>query len=114
MDRAPDLTLRLSDHGFVSVLNAVQPVLHRREVVGTHRPEGVFIAGGPGVRSGELLPPMSILDVAPTLLYSLDLPVPGDLEEGHCLQRCSRNGSCGNAPLVSPPWREAATATGPR
>ena len=80
MDRAPDLTLRLSDHGFVSVLNAAQPVLHRRETVGTHRPEGVFIAGGPGVRSGELLPPMSILDVAPTLLYSLDLPAPAGLE----------------------------------
>lgn len=80
MERAPDLTLRLSDDGFVSVLHAAEPLVQRREVVGTHRPEGVFIAGGPGVRSGQVLPPLSILDVAPALLYSLDLPVPGDME----------------------------------
>ena len=37
-------------------------------------------AAGPGIRRGARLSPQTILDVAPTLLYSLGLPVPEDLE----------------------------------
>jgi arylsulfatase A-like enzyme len=40
----------------------------------------VFIACGPGIRAGASHAPLSILDVAPTLLYSLGLPIPSDLE----------------------------------
>ncbi len=47
---------------------------------GTHHPEGIFIAGGPGIRKGERLDPFSIIDITPTLLYSLGIAVPSDLE----------------------------------
>lgn len=80
MHRAPDLTLALRDHGFISVVRAEQPVRRRPWIDGTHRPEGVFIAGGEGIQAGLSLPPLSIMDVAPALLYSLDLPIPEDLE----------------------------------
>ncbi len=79
-DKAPDLTLVLCDHGFVSVLDVEPVVMDRPVVAGTHYPLGVFIACGPGVRSGARLDEQSILDVAPTLLYSLRLPVPSDFE----------------------------------
>jgi predicted AlkP superfamily phosphohydrolase/phosphomutase len=82
MDRAPDLTISLRDQGFVSILRADEPLKSRPEVTGTHRPEGIFIAGGPWIRSGASLPPLSILSIAPLLLYSLGLPIPEDLEEG--------------------------------
>jgi predicted AlkP superfamily phosphohydrolase/phosphomutase len=78
--RAPDLTLRLRDHGFVSVLNAADPVLPRRERLGTHHPLGVFAATGPGVSAAGRMDTLSILDVAPAVLHSLGLPVPCDLE----------------------------------
>ena len=38
--------------------------------------KGVFLAPGPGIRAGAELDELSILDVAPTLLYSLDVPIP--------------------------------------
>jgi predicted AlkP superfamily phosphohydrolase/phosphomutase len=82
MGRAPDLTLSIRDGGFVSILKSDVVLKPRPEVVGTHRPEGIFMAKGPGIRRGLPLPELSITDVAPTLLYTLGLPVPRDLE-GH-------------------------------
>ncbi len=80
MSLAPDLTLTLSDHSFVSVINEEPIVLHRPEINGTHRPEGIFILGGPGVKSGEHPEPYSILDIAPTMLFCLGLPIPKEFE----------------------------------
>jgi hypothetical protein len=78
--RAPDLTLSIRDGGFVSILKSDVVLKPRPEVVGTHRPEGIFMARGPHIRPGLALPPLSITDVAPTLLYTLGLAVPRDLE----------------------------------
>jgi predicted AlkP superfamily phosphohydrolase/phosphomutase len=80
MSRAPDLLLTLRDGGFVSVLDAPSPLKLRTEAVGTHRMEGIFVAGGPGIAHCGQIAPLSLLDIAPLLLYSLDLPVPEDLE----------------------------------
>lgn len=79
-DQAPDLLLVLRDFGFVSVKN-VHPVVEKRNYpIGTHHPDGVFFAVGPGIESGKLLGRRHITDVAATLLYSLGLPVPSDFE----------------------------------
>jgi predicted AlkP superfamily phosphohydrolase/phosphomutase len=80
MDMAPDLTLAIRDGGFVSILKSAVALKPRPEVVGTHRPQGIFMARGPRIRQGLSLPALSITDVAPTLLYSLGLPIPSDLE----------------------------------
>ena len=80
MDKAPDLLITLRDRGFVSILNADRPLRPRAEVLGTHRPEGVFIAVGPGIEPGQRSEPIALVDVTPTVLYSLDLPIPSDLE----------------------------------
>jgi predicted AlkP superfamily phosphohydrolase/phosphomutase len=76
----PDLTLVLRDHGFVSVLRSEVVVKSRREIVGTHHPYGIFIAAGSGIKQGVQIETLSILDVAPAVLYSLGLPVPIDIE----------------------------------
>lgn len=48
---------------------------------GGHRLDGIFIASGPDVLSNhELLTNLAIEDVAPTLLYLMDLPVPTDMD----------------------------------
>ena len=80
MDLAPDLTVSLRDAGFFSVFRANTVVRPRPVVMGTHHPQGVFLAHGPGVRQGVQLEPLHLLDIAPTLLYLLGLPVPEDLE----------------------------------
>jgi predicted AlkP superfamily phosphohydrolase/phosphomutase len=77
---APDLTLSLRDGGFVSILPSDVVLKRRPEPAGTHRPQGIFMAAGPGIRQGASVPPLSILDVAPTVLYTLGLSVPEDLE----------------------------------
>lgn len=80
MGDAPDLQLVLRDFGFVSVKN-IQPVVEKRNyVIGTHHPDGVFIACGPGIESGKMLGRRHITDVTATLLYSLGLEVPSDFE----------------------------------
>jgi predicted AlkP superfamily phosphohydrolase/phosphomutase len=80
MHLAPDLTLSLRDGGMVSILASDMSVKPRREPSGTHRPEGIIISRGPGIRQGTTLNQIPILDVAPLLLYSLGLPVPEDME----------------------------------
>jgi predicted AlkP superfamily phosphohydrolase/phosphomutase len=80
MGDAPDLQLVLRDFGFVSVRNILPVVQERNYIVGTHHPDGVFLAYGPGIEAGKLLGKRHITDVASTLLYSLGLPVPSDFE----------------------------------
>ena len=113
MGRAPDLTLSIRDGGFVSILKSDVVLKPRPEVVGTHRPEGILIAKGPGIRRGLSLPALSITDVAPTLLYTLGLTVPQDLE-GHVAelifepatlrQRPIRVGEPTQVPEAFPQW----------
>ncbi|MFO0891874.1 MAG: alkaline phosphatase family protein [Isosphaeraceae bacterium] len=78
----PDLTIMLENDGVVSILPSDTIVRSRPEPVGTHRPEGIFVATGPGFRSGETIPDLSIVDVAPLLLHCLDIATPGDMS-GH-------------------------------
>jgi hypothetical protein len=80
MDDAPDLQLVLRDFGFVSVRNILPIVQKRNYVVGTHHPDGVFLAYGPGIEKGKLIGKRHIMDVTSTMLYSLGLPVPSDFE----------------------------------
>lgn len=80
MSSAPDLTLALQDGGLISILPSNQMISPRPAVSGSHRPIGVFAANGPRIRKGVTLPELSILDIAPTVLYSLNLPIPEDLE----------------------------------
>jgi len=47
---------------------------------GSHRDDGIFLAEGPGVLPGKTLQGAKIIDVAPTLLHLLDVPVPGDMD----------------------------------
>lgn len=83
MGEAPDLTLRVRDHGLVSLLKSDTFVRPRPTVMGMHRPEGIFLAAGPHVREGARLDAhLSLLDIAPLLLHALGVPVPANLE-GH-------------------------------
>lgn len=47
---------------------------------GCHRLHGILLAGGPAVRQGTELDGAQIIDLAPTILYRMGLPVPGDMD----------------------------------
>ena len=60
---------------------------HRPEVMafftgksGSHRDHGIFLAEGPGIRPGVEVDGAHIVDVAPTILHLLGVPVPEDMD----------------------------------
>jgi len=79
MNRAPDITIVLCDYGNVFILSG-NPIVEHRQISGTHYPEGIFIAKGLGIKKGIKLEPFSLLDIAPLILYSLDIPIPENFE----------------------------------
>jgi predicted AlkP superfamily phosphohydrolase/phosphomutase len=79
-DLGPDLTLILNDGGLISILPSPETVSKRPVVSGAHRPVGIFGARGPALKRGVNSSELSILDIAPTVLYSLGLPVPEELQ----------------------------------
>lgn len=78
----PDrVVMIVSDHGFEA---GRQPFRGQRNLSGTHAGEaaidGILVAAGGPVRAGIRLDGASILDVAPTVLHLLGLPVAEDIE----------------------------------
>ncbi len=62
--------------GDLEVLQAVMPM----SVSGRHHTDGVILLSGPGIREGRMIEGASILDVAPTALYLMGLPVGEDMD----------------------------------
>jgi tetratricopeptide (TPR) repeat protein len=100
----PETTILLvSDHGFFSDHRRPRhPKAGWNAPLLWHRPFGIFVAYGPGVRRDELVFGASLLDVAPTVLALLGLPVARDME-GHVLSRI----------FESPPALETVETHGP-
>lgn len=70
-----DTLLVVSDHG----AGPVRTYDERQRISGDHRLEGVVLAWGKHVRPGFGRTPASLLDVTPTVLYLLDLPLGADM-----------------------------------
>ncbi|MDQ6862014.1 MAG: alkaline phosphatase family protein [Verrucomicrobiota bacterium] len=80
----------LSDHGFAH--GASRPLAERGRLSGEraqgvhtnpliwHRLHGVLAAHGPGIKPDQIVHSASLLDVAPTILALLGVPVPADFE----------------------------------
>ena len=47
--------------------------------MGNHLDDGIILAMGPGVRAGALIRDVSILDITPSILHHLGLPVASDM-----------------------------------
>jgi len=89
---APDLLPSWWEDGFLledsvpgdptqSVVERSQsPVVGGVEFSGSHRMGGVLILNGPSIRQGQVADDASIIDVAPTILHLMGLPVPADMD----------------------------------
>lgn len=76
---------------------------------GSHRLQGILLACGPAVRRGVELDGARIIDLAPTILYRMGLPVPEDMD-GRVLTEMFEPSFVGVTPLQ----RAEAEAVHPR
>jgi len=81
LGHAPGATvIVMSDHGFASGADRprdIKPFIEGRPGL-WHNLFGIFLMQGPLARRGEI-PPISLYDVTPTILYLLGLPLPQDM-----------------------------------
>jgi predicted AlkP superfamily phosphohydrolase/phosphomutase len=75
---------------------------------GTHRDDGIFLALGAGVRSGHRIETARIIDLAPTILHLLGVPVPDDMDGRALLDVLSSD--CQQTPVAESPAAEPAPA----
>jgi tetratricopeptide (TPR) repeat protein len=77
----------MSDHGFHPdhLRPASIPDIPAGPAI-EHRDLGVFAMSGPGIRRGEVLQGISVLDIAPTILMHYGLPVGEDMDGKPILQ----------------------------
>jgi predicted AlkP superfamily phosphohydrolase/phosphomutase len=83
--KAPDLTFAIGDFRYDS---SVKFGIETRDVFGppefedsgTHRREGILIACGKQIKKGCSIHGATLFDVAPTVLYLLNCPVPPDMD----------------------------------
>jgi predicted AlkP superfamily phosphohydrolase/phosphomutase len=59
---------------------------------GSHRMDGIFIAEGPDIVQDQKLENANLVDLAPTILHMLDLPVPSEMD-GQVLTQIFTGGS---------------------
>lgn len=74
-------TIIVSDHGFHP--DHLRPMELPNEPAGPaeeHRPFGVFVAAGPGIKQDERVYGASLLDVTPTILQLFGLPLGKDMD----------------------------------
>jgi predicted AlkP superfamily phosphohydrolase/phosphomutase len=84
MEQAPDLVLQSRNweymafgHADFGASHVVEPIVG---MSGHHRPEGIVVVSGRGIRSGAALQDAKITDLAPTILYAMGLPIPSDMD----------------------------------
>jgi predicted AlkP superfamily phosphohydrolase/phosphomutase len=84
LDRAPDLILRPSEPS--DIFFGLADFGHRDTVAtvyrysGMHRDYGMLTMNGPGVQPGSIIEGAAIQDMAPTVLHTMGLPVPADMD----------------------------------
>ncbi len=67
----------VSDHGFQSGINRPRTAV---EPAQWHRPQGMFLLSGPGIVPDQMIEGATLLDIAPTVLTLLGLPVGEDMQ----------------------------------
>ncbi|MEP6603512.1 MAG: alkaline phosphatase family protein [Spartobacteria bacterium] len=67
----------VSDHGFHSGRTRPRTAV---EPAQWHRPQGIFLLSGPGIVADQMIEGATLLDIAPTVLTLLGLPVGEDME----------------------------------
>jgi predicted AlkP superfamily phosphohydrolase/phosphomutase len=82
--RGPDLHIVMDGYRtIVFPLFATDSHIVTRQIrgdSGCHRMHGILVASGPEIRAGETITDARIVDLAPTILHLMGLPVPDDMD----------------------------------
>lgn len=107
----PDTTvLVVSDHGFESGAHRPGRVANQPETMSQwHRQFGILAMAGPGLRQDERLYGSSALDITPTVLHLLGLPVGGDMDGKVLVNAFTAPGEIARIPT----WENPAPAAAP-
>lgn len=62
-------------------------LLAASDLKGCHRLNGIFVANGQGFKKGAKVDWANIIDILPTVLYAMNLPIPDDID-GKILRDC--------------------------
>lgn len=85
LEKAPDLTFTI---GSLRYDSSVRFGFGLKEIFGppefedsgTHRRQGIVIASGKAIKTGYRIEGATLVDIAPTALYLLDLPIPANMD----------------------------------
>jgi predicted AlkP superfamily phosphohydrolase/phosphomutase len=83
LDEAPDLLFLPRDmkHAAIGQLQfATNDWLTVSDRCGGHRMDGLLCLHGPGIREGHQLQDARLIDLAPTILAAMDIPIPHDMD----------------------------------
>jgi predicted AlkP superfamily phosphohydrolase/phosphomutase len=84
LETAPDLIIVTQDcykggTGIGELVSEV-PLDVVSKLSGVHRMDGILLAQGPNIRRNAVIEGAGIIDVAPTIIYALGMPVPSDMD----------------------------------
>lgn len=74
-------------------------VLYHKKVTGTHRMNGILVISGPFIKKGLEIKGAEIIDIAPTILYLMGLPIPNDFD-GRVLEDAIQRTHLDSEPIV--------------
>ncbi len=84
VEKAPDLVLQPKDwkymafgHTDFGARHVVEPIVG---MSGHHRPNGIVILAGEGIEAGTKLDGANIMDLTPSILYAMGIPIPSDMD----------------------------------
>ena len=84
LPKMPDIIFSFGDQPYLASdsLSAPQTIapIPSDYLQGRHCPEGIFLAVGAGIAPGVHVQGASVFDLVPTILHTLDLPLPDDLD----------------------------------
>jgi predicted AlkP superfamily phosphohydrolase/phosphomutase len=84
LETAPDLILVTQDQykGGTSIDELISevPLDVLSKLSGVHRMDGIILAQGPHIRRNTHIEGAGIIDIAPTVMYALGMPIPSDMD----------------------------------
>jgi tetratricopeptide (TPR) repeat protein len=99
----------VSDHGFQPDHLRPRNIPHEPAGIAyEHSPYGIFCMKGPGIKKDSLVHGASILDITPTILHLLDLPLGDDMDGVPLLSVFEKP----NIPKTIPSWEEVLGESG--
>jgi predicted AlkP superfamily phosphohydrolase/phosphomutase len=120
VDDAPDIVFSMQDYGCAALpgfSNKLYRSTHEEKTYGTgaHHMQGIFIGAGPDIKSVQHLTNLNITDLAPTILYSIGLSIPEDMD-GRVLQEIFDDSFIASHPVQLAPLssQEAQSQSSPR